>query len=258
MVPMNQPKWKNFLSLKKNRNKVPDEFVDTNKVETVISEVNVVTNESPALENPPKKRKRTEEEIALRKAKKLKSKNKETQEWKQLSEEHEKQLSSPAAVDEDQSIAMNGGTPAEKDAPLDADKSTSLLSDKAKEIAKARREEKQEEKKQQEQLKNRGKEASVSEGKATQILEYLDQYLAHIKTGSEWKFKKPHQNWIVKHLYTFPWKSDDLVIQYLKAVQGQTRRRLIEEAKGIAEEQEDVRGEDIKNRARSLLQALNG
>jgi WKF domain len=91
-----------------------------------------------------------------------------------------------------------------------------------------------------------------------QVLEYLDQYRLHIESGSIWKFKKKHQNWIMRHLYSFPWKSDDLVILYLKTVQGQARKRLIEGAKEVIAGKDEADGETVVLRAEKILQALEG
>ena len=88
-------------------------------------------------------------------------------------------------------------------------------------------------------------------------MEYLEQYQAHLDSGCVWKFKKQHQNWIVKHLYTFPWKNDELVIRYLKSVQGSARERLVTTAREVKEEKEGVHGEDAMRRAENIIVALD-
>jgi hypothetical protein len=115
----------------------------------------------------------------------------------------------------------------------------------------------------QERSKETRKESARLGGsgeKANQVLEYLDEYQAHVDSGSEWKFKKQHQNWIVKHLYSYAWKRDDLVIGYLKTVQGKARQRLIDEAKQVVRVTEEERKTDSEaavQRAQGIIGALS-
>lgn len=105
--------------------------------------------------------------------------------------------------------------------------------------------------------KKRGKADAISERKADQVIQYLNEFGQHLGAGSPWKFKKQHQNWIVKHLYNFPWKNETLLIRYLETVQGQTRGRLLDEASKILNETGSVYPENIKDRAKNVSQALN-
>jgi len=260
MVPLHQPKWRKFLSLKSQRNILSDESTASTQPNDSVQHRDTATIDSIVIEavTPQKKRKRSEEEIALRKAKKLKSKSKEGQEWKQLTDDHQNQQLSQSKVPPSQEASEPQVEESNKDqtkGALDSTKATApLLSIKAKEIAKARKDEKSQEK--QKRPKKVVRDNIGLDRKAGQVFEYLEQYQAHVDNGSEWKFKKQHQNWIVKHLYSYPWKSDDLVIQYLKTVQGQARKRLIEEARGVKDKNEGVYGEDIIRRAENIILAL--
>jgi hypothetical protein len=262
MAVLNQPKWRTFLTLKGEENKPTDRNQVSNGSQEVVGEN--TPSKKTVVEVAPKKRKRTEEEIAQRKAKKLKSKGKETKEWNQLSEDHQKTVEAGQKDDEKKSTAVEND--ATKDTRDTKDTSTSkpdavLLSTKAKEIAKVQRDEKLQDKKppQKKRPNKREKEALTMEKKAEHVVEYLGRYQAHVDSGSEWKFKKQHQNWIVKHLYKYPWKSDDLVIGYLKTVQGKSRERLVTEAKEVvrlASEDEKAYGENVVRRAQSVIEAL--
>jgi hypothetical protein len=256
MVPLHQPKWRKFLSLKGEPAVLIDDPPSSSQIEEPVPLTNASKNESTVVDaaTPPKKRKRTEEEIASRKAKKLKSKNKEGQEWKQLTDDHENQqvAQSKAESNEEPSEIQVG-----ENTKLTTDNSkadAALLSTKAKEIAKARRDEKLKEK--QKKPEKSVAESRDSDKKASRVLEYLDEYQVHVDTGSGWKFKKQHQNWIVKHLYSYPWKSDELVIRYLKTVQGQARKRLIEEANKVKDEKEGPHGERVIRTAENVISAL--
>jgi WKF domain len=263
MVTLNKPKWKKFLSLKGQSNN--SSIVAS--VENGASAADVPTaNPQPTVETP-KKRKRSEEEIARRKAKKIKSKGKESQEWKQLSEDHEKTLSA-AQNTEHQTVATES-TSEETKSPPPTDQTESaqaskaqleaaLLSTKAKEIAKARRDEKLQEK--EKPLKKPVKDVSLSDKKADQVLQYLEDYRAHVDSGSKWKFKKQHQNWIVKHLYSYAWKDNGPVVGYLKTVLGKARERLVADANEIVRqvgEDEKAHGEDVVKRAHNVIKALS-
>jgi hypothetical protein len=268
MVALNEPKWKKFLSLKGQES-------NASNVKAVENDTKAPANASANLQSPadtPKKRKRTEEEIALRKAKKLKSKGKESQEWKQLSDDKSlsaetPKVESPQKVDEERPAATEPTSEQAKTTTLidqaegfahtsKTEADAALLSTKAKEIAKARREEKLQEKK---APKKKVKEAIVNERKATDVQMYLDNYHAHVTHGITWKFKKQHQNWIVKHLYSYKWKDEDQVVEYLKTVQGQARERLVTEAREVvrlAEEEENAHGQDVVERAQRVINAL--
>jgi hypothetical protein len=254
---LNQPKWQKFLSLKRQRNIINEPILNGDRKESNIPQIDTSEKQSTVLETPTtKKRKRSEEEIALRKAKKLKSKKKDGQEWKQLSEEHDSQLS--AKPNEDEKTA-NGEAPESKPqesakTPMSDAAPMPLLATKAKEISKARREEKLREK--QKRAKQPNQDTSDLDQKPSQVLQYLEEYRSHIKSGSEWKFKKQHQKWIVKNLYTYAWESDDLVIPYLKSMQGQVRQRLVLGAKELIEDKEGEHGEDVVGRAERVLKAL--
>ena len=77
---LNQPKWQKFLSLKRQRNITNEPILNGDRKESNIPQIDASEKQSTVLETPPtKKRKRSEEEIALRKAKKLKSKKKDSQ-----------------------------------------------------------------------------------------------------------------------------------------------------------------------------------
>ena len=252
---LNQPKWKKFLSLKWQRNTIKETALNGDGFPSNVPQADLA-EKSPDVENHTKKRKRTEEEIALRKAKKLKSKKKDGQEWKQLSEEHKSQSSAKPTEDERTANGDDSGSespePAKKPIPDTA--ATPLLAAKAKEIVKARREEKSQEKK-------KGKKEPIQDGsdldeKASQVLHYLEEYRSHMKSGSGWKFKKQHQNWILKNLYTYTWESDDLVIPYLKSVVGQARERLALGAKELIDDKEGEHGEVVVRRAERVLEAL--
>jgi hypothetical protein len=267
-VVLNQPKWKKFLSLKRQRNIINEAMSNEDGKESNVPQIDASEKQATVVETPLKKRKRSDEEIALRKAKKLKSKNKEGQEWKQLSEEHTSQLSAKPSEDEKtangEKIA-NGGKlandePTESNSresaktPMSDAAATPLLATKAKEIAKARREEKLQEK--QKRAKQSNQDTSDVDPKPGQVLQYLEEYRSHIKSGSEWKFKKQHQKWIVKNLYSYAWESDDLLIPYLKSVKGQARQRLALEAKQLIDDKEEEYGEDVIGRAERVLKAL--
>lgn len=262
MVVLRRPKWRKFLSLK-GESKDSIEFTGQNSDEISSPQTNPSSKSAPAVElnSTTKKRKRSEEEIALRKEKKLKSKSKESQEWKHLSDSHRTQLSSKSDGDENGMSKPVAEPDVTKIAPENTatsdDKSdATLLSAKAKEIAKIRRVEKLQEKQMPKLQPDR--RTSLSDAKANEVLEYLDQYRSHIESGSAWKFKKKHQNWIMRHLYSFPWKSDDLVVLYLKTVQGQARKRLIEGAKEVISGTDEGDGEAMIPRAEKILQALEG
>ncbi len=256
MAPLHQPKWRKFLSLKGEVHKPSDKSTLISDDKS-IPHANDKATESTAVDPvaSPKKRKRTEEEIALRKAKKLKSKGKEVPEWKQLVDSHQNQQVTPLKSESSPEHAESNLGEMSQDPKTDSKPEADLLSNKAKEIAKARRDEKLQEK------QNRAKKQKVDDSdmhrKSSQVIEYLEQYQAHLDSGSNWKFKKQHQNWIVKHLYSFPWKNDDLVIRYLKSVQGSARERLITTAREVKEEKEEVHGEDAIRRAESIIVALD-
>ena len=205
----------------------------------------------------PKKRKRTEEEIAQRKAKKIKKKGKETQEWNQLSEDHEKQLAAEQAKEEGEEAAP---PQVSSESTNVAQSNGALLSTKAREIAKAQREERlHERQKRPKATRTENADPGKSVEKSNQVLRYLDEYHEHVNSGAEWKFRKQHQNWIVKHLHIYPWKSDDLVIGYLKTVQGKARQRLIDEAEKIVRENgedETRHDQDAFRRAEGIIRAL--
>jgi hypothetical protein len=183
-----------------------------------------------------------------------------------LSKEHQKSLSAEKKTDEEEPAATESDLEKSKQV-TEPDQSTStskakpdaaLLSTKAKEIAKARREEKLQEK--QQTPKKQRTEASLSDKKADQVVEYLEEYRAHVASGAEWKFKKQHQNWIIKHLYSYLWKSDDIVVAYLKTVKGHARDRLVADAKEVvrlAVEDEKAHGPDVVQRAQSVITALS-
>ena len=257
MVPLHQPKWRKFLSLKSQRNTLPDEPTASTQSNDSVQRPDVAAIESIVVEaaTPQKKRKRSEEEIALRKAKKFKSKNREGQEWKQLTDDHQNQQSKALSGQETSEPKVDENNKDQlKTDPDSTGATAALLSAKAKEIVKSRKDEKSQEK--QKRPKKVVGESAALDRKAGRVFEYLQQYQAHVENGSEWKFKKQHQNWIVKHLYSYPWKSDDLVIQYLKTVQGQARKRLIERASEVKDENERVYGEDIIRRAENIILAL--
>jgi hypothetical protein len=256
-IPLNQPKWKKFLALKRQRHIIKATETYENGEEPSILQSDAPVKLSMVEPSPTKKRKRTEEEIALRKAKKLKSKNKDSQEWKQLSEEHKSNLSAEPNGDTTNSAPgnpdMNGEQPPETESSSDA--SASLLAAKAKEIARVRREEKLQDKQTRE--KPPKYETSDLEQKAIQVLQYLEDYRSHVKSGAEWKFKKQYQNWIVKHLYTYMWENDELVIMYLQSIEGQARQRLAVAAKERIEKNDDGEsGEIAIRRAERVLKAL--
>src|SRR5579859_1792936 len=227
MVILNQPKWKKFLPSKGG---APINTNGVVKTDGMSGGKERKSKGAVEKAETPKKRKRTEEEIAVRKAKKLKLKGKESQEWKQLSEEHQKSKDNDGDKDNDGEATKSTENEVSAEIP-----DAALLSVKAKEIAKARREEKQQEKQQQ---KKKAPEKAASDRKSADVLEYLESYRAHIDSGTDWKFKKQHQNWIVKNLYTYPWKSDELVISYLKTVQGKARERLVEDAREVVKSAE--------------------
>jgi WKF domain len=241
---LNQPKWQKFLSLKRQRNIINEPILIGDAKESNIPQIDSSEKQSTVFETPPtKKRKRSEEEIALRKAKKLKSKKKDGQEWKHNEDETTAKGEAPESKPQE-----SAKTPMSDAAPVP------LLATKAKEIAKARREEKLREK--QKRAKELNQDTSDMDQKPSQVLQYLEEYHSHIKSGSEWKFKKQHQTWIVKNLYTYAWESDDLVIPYLKSVQGQVRQRLALGAKELIEDKEGAHGEDVIGRAERVLKAL--
>ena len=143
MVPLHQPKWRKFLSLKDEASK-PNDMSILISDDKSIAHVNDTAKKSTAVDPvpSPKKRKRTEEEIALRKAKKLKSKGKEGQEWKQLVDSHQHQQVTPSKA-ESSPEATESNTPENcEDAKKNSKSEAALLSNKAREIAKARRDEK--------------------------------------------------------------------------------------------------------------------
>lgn len=264
MAALNQPKWRKFLSLKGEENKPAGTNTIPNGKKLEVSD-NAAPKNTPA-EPTPRKRKRTEEEIALRKAKKLKSKGKEAPEWKQLSDDHQRNVEAEQKPREEANPTAVENVAESKDTDENTNSQNlkpdaALLSLKAKKIARSQREEKLQDKKQPQKKRpsKREKEALALEKKAEQVQEYLEGYQKHVDSGDEWKFKKQHQNWIVKHLYKHSWKSDDLVIGYLKTVQGNVRERLIADAQEVvrlAGEDEKAYSEDIVRRAQSVIQAL--
>lgn len=266
MAALNQPKWRKFLSLKGEENKPAGASVISNGTKSEVSKTNAASKNIPAIEAAPKKRKRTDEEIAQRKAKKLKSKGKEVPEWKQLSEDHQKNVEAEQKTGEENNstVVVNDLESKESEDVTNSPTSkpdAALLSTKAKKIAKVQRDEKLQDKKQPQKKRpnKREKEALAQEKKAEVVQEYLERYQNHVDSGTDWKFKKQHQNWIVKHLYKHPWKSDDLVIGYLKTVQGNVRERLLADAKDVvrkAGEDEKAYGEEIIRRAQSVIEAL--
>jgi hypothetical protein len=258
VVP-HQPKWRKLLFLKREP-KTSEPKPVTNEVQADVSHSEIESKNGETLP-PIKKRTRSEEEIALRKAKKLKSKSRESQEWKELSGDHRTFVSSELATSDDSRLSsgqsgVNADRTSETVDTSIAKSNVVLLSTKAKEIAKARRDEKVQDKPKK-TSKKRAKESAEFERKSSLVLEYIDRYGAHIDSGAPWKFKKQHQNWIVKHLYRFPWKNDELVIRYLGTVQGKVRDRLSADAKRILEDSEGKYAESLIYRAKSVMQALN-
>jgi len=144
-------------------------------------------------------------------------------------------------------------TEGDAEAGVERKSSDALFSKKAKEIAKARREEKRNERSTPSKASQKNDSSNGVEKKAKEVLEYLKQYDEHVTKGSEWKFKKQHQNWILKNLYSYAWKSDELVYQYLKTIQGHAKERLVASTKEITEAEEGTYGEDAVRRAQTIL-----
>jgi WKF domain len=229
MTELHTPNWRNFISLKgeTSLSKVETEKTSNGRSQPAV-EVVVSSTHPP----PPKKRKvRTDEEIAQRKAKKLKSKGKEDQEWKRLTDDHARQQNTT----EDSVPEPSAATPPAQESlgPKSVEKTS--LSAKAKQITKMRQTEKI--------LIKEGRQIHVSQQaendkKRAEIDDYLKAYREHMQSGTPWKFKKQYQNWIVKHVRD-GWKDDELWLLYLKSVKGKARERIIEETKrfmGIADE----------------------
>jgi len=257
-----QPKWRKLVALK-GEEKQPGDTIkaeDKTKAAVVVPDGRLKNTPDAHAPPEPKKRKRTEEEIAQRKAKKIKKKGKETQEWNQLSEDHQKQLAAEQAKEEGEE-ATPPQVSSESTNGAQSKPDGALLSTKAKEIAKAQREERlQERQKRPKATRTENADPGKSVEKANQVLQYLDEYHEHVNSGAEWKFRKQHQNWIVKHLYIYSWKSDDLVIGYLKTVQGKARQRLIDEAEKIVRdngEDETRHDQDAFRRAEGIIRALS-
>jgi hypothetical protein len=250
-MQLHKPNWKKFLSLKPDRNVLRDDSYFANATSPAVS---AQVDEPPTPSSPTKKRKRTDEEIAQRKEKKLRSKANGEKEWQSLSNGNPNP-SIPESTDGTSN--EKEGEDAEGDGKaISQPASDALLSSKAKEIAKARREEKRKEKSTPTQSKTPEKPtvASGDEKKANEVDEYLREYDAHVNKGSDWKFKKQHQNWILKNLYTHAWKSDELLYLYLKSIQGQARERFVAGATEVTKAEEGKFTEDALRRAHAILE----
>jgi len=259
MTELHVPNWRKFISLKGELSP-PKNFDEKATNDSSVSPAKVVNPHAPSNvpENPPpaKKRKiRTEDEIAQRKIKKLKSKGKEDQEWKRLSETHAKE---PKTTDKSAVPELATEVAADsQESPGVTKTETTLLSAKAKEIKKARREEKLQ---QNQGQKTSKKDVANMNRKAGEVLKYLTEYREHVDSDAPWKFKKQHQNWIVKHLYDYAWTDDDLLIKYLKTVQGKARERIIEDGRKIidaSEEDGNTTDEAVIRRAQSVIKAID-
>lgn len=250
-MQLHQPNWRKFLSLKPDRNILRDDSYFVNAASPPVS---AQVEEPPTPSSPTKKRKRTDEEIAQRKEKKLRSKANGEKEWQSLSNGNSNPVIpvSPKGA----SNEKEGEEGEEDDKAISQPASDALLSSKAKEIAKARREEKRKEKSAPTSNKTPEKAivGSGDEKKANEVDEYLKEYDAHVNKGGEWKFKKQHQNWILKNLYTHAWKSDELLYQYLKSIQGQARERFVAGAGEVTKAEEGKFTEDALRRAHAILE----
>jgi WKF domain len=250
-MQLHQPNWRKYLSLKPDRNILRDDSYFANAAPPAVS---AQVEEAPAPSSPAKKRKRTDEEIAQRKEKKLRSKANGVKEWQSLSN------GNPApSVPESTDGASNENETEETEddgKAISQPASDALLSSKAKEIAKARREEKRKEKPTPTPNKTPEKPTvgSGDDKKANEVDEYLKEYDAHVNAGGEWKFKKQHQNWILKNLYIHPWKSDEFLYQYLKSIQGQARERFVAGAAEVTKSDEGKFSDGALRRAQAILE----
>jgi hypothetical protein len=250
-MQLHQPNWKKFLSLKSDRNILRDDSYFANAASLAVS---APVEQPPTPSAPTKKRKRTDEEIAQRKEKKLRSKANGEKEWQSLSNGNS---NPPLPESTDGSSNEKKVEDAEDDGKaISQPASDALLSSKAKEIAKAQREEKRKEKSTS-TLNKTPEKATVRSGdekKANEVDEYLKEYDRHVNDGGEWKFKKQHQNWILKNLYTHAWKSDELLHQYIQSIQGQARERFVAGAAEITKAEEGKFTEDALRRAHAILE----
>lgn len=139
------------------------------------------------------------------------------------------------------------------EARTDHKASDALFANKAKEIVKARKEEKRKEKSTLSKASQKSDSGKGTEKKANEVNEYLNEYDAHVTKGGDWKFKKQHQNWILKNLYNHPWENDGLLYQYLKTIEGQARDRLLAGAMAVTEASEGKFEEDALRRAQAIL-----
>ena len=247
---LHQPNWRKYLSLKPERTIVRDDSYFVNSLHLSQS---MLVEELPAASSPTNKRKRTEEEIARRKEKKLRSKANKSPEWKGLSNGDAVQASTELADVTSNEETSENITEGDAEAGLERQSFDALLSKKAKEIAKARREEKRKERSTPSKASQKSDSGSGFEKKANEVLKYLKQHHEHLTKGREWKFKKQHQNWILKNLYSYAWKSDALLYQYLKTIQGNAKERLVNDAREVTEAAEGTYGEDALRRAQTIL-----
>ena len=250
IMRLHQPNWRKYLSLNPGRTIVRD---DSYFVNGLHSSPFVPVEELPAASSPTNKRKRTDEEIARRKEKKLRSKANKSPQRNGLSNGYTVQHSTELADVGSNQKRSEDITEGDAEAALEPQSFDALLSKKAKEIAKARRDETRNERSTPDKVSQKSDSGSGLERKANEVLKYLKQYHEHVTKGREWKFKKQHQNWILKNLYSYAWKSDALVYQYLKTIQGQAKERLVADAKEVTEAADGTYKEDALRRAQTIL-----
>ena len=82
------------------------------------------------------------------------------------------------------------------------------------------------------------------------VLEYLKKFK---KDNENWKFSKSKQNYILRNLYTFKEKRHDLILHYLKGIEGSSKQRVQDQAKKICENKENPNYEFAK-KINSLLE----
>lgn len=117
-------------------------------------------------------------------------------------------------------------------------------------------------------MKKSKKDEADSKAARQAALEYLSLYCS---ARQEWKFSKPRQNYILKNAYdddVLPNERFDSVLEYIDSLQGASRDRMADTAKGILARLDT--GDEVKDtdpeieavteaqalRARQILQTL--
>jgi len=252
MATLHQPKWRKFLTLKGEQNKANGK-AHTEEIKGDTQTNDVPLNSTNPVSPKTKKRQRSAEEIAARKAKKLKSKAEKSHNSIEASVHNEtRNLSSKDEEETHVDVGNSGDSVDEVSEVTGKGKDPALLAEKAREIAKKQREQKVQDRQDQKEPQVVEKE-EISDERVHQLFDYLHRY----EMGTGWKFKKAEQKWMEKHLYEFDWADKEVVIlKYIGNMRGFSRRRVMTNAKKIGEEGGEQHGEEVLAKARKVVQVL--